>query len=169
MLNYTRSGGASVVAMDEAHLPFSEIEFLNRVTNQNGEAIVGRYSASQVADTCNFGEFSEKLQIVNGHITHMQQNEDPEMIRKIRFLIDSIKMSDAWFACLQLLEGLITSSTTTTTTISTTCTTSIYDVDSYNNDTCCWELPAWHGVCRPRPINSTLNIVNTNVDAVEQQ
>jgi hypothetical protein len=100
-------------------------------------------------------------------ITQIQSSEDPTFIQHIRFLIDTTKFSDAWFSCQELLKGMLTTNSTTVETMTTGCWTSVYDATAWDNDPCCWELPAWSQVCKPQLRN--ISITQVNVDSVAIQ
>ena len=83
-------------------------------------------------------------------------------------MLDSNRYKDPWFACQQLLDNLITTSTQIISEVSTSCSAYPRSIE-YNEDPCCNYLTDWAMVCVPRPVNVSRLKSEVNSALVRQQ
>jgi hypothetical protein len=140
---------------------------MNLITNSIGESVEGEYQFVQTQFKCQYPQLTVTKSELDGLITQIQASEDTNVIRHFRFLIDTTKFSDSWISCQELLSGMLTTSSSIMETMTTGCWTSVYDVTAWDNDPCCWELPAWASVCKPQLRNVSITQVNIDSNAIQ--
>jgi hypothetical protein len=167
LLTKTDASGSHTVFFEQDLISSSRIQFMNLVTNSEGEPVEGDFKFVQVKTKCYYPQFDAIRNEIDPLITKIQASEDTQVIRQTRFLIDTAKFSNAWLSCQELLNGMLTANSTTTELPTTGCWTSVYDVAQWDNDPCCWELPAWKSDCKPQLRNVSVTTVTANKAAIQ--
>ncbi len=73
----------------------NRIEFLSKLTNGNGEAIYGMYSATSLPTSCQFNSFTNTQTNVDNYLKQMETFDDPIQIQRIRFQIGTYTWTEA--------------------------------------------------------------------------
>lgn len=64
-----------------------KLKFIGKITDKNGEPILGEYSVTERKITCQFSEYQKVKSYIDGQVELMDQTSDKEELDRVRYRI----------------------------------------------------------------------------------